>query len=220
MVNQPTGMFVDPREKPSRRLQRTPTAATFEFAEIEELLRSCRDGRIYAVEEWIRSGKPLYVLCFAEKQRRRRKTALAIAIETNQYDLALLLLCNGFPPDPPGESLLALALRRRAWGFVDLLLEWGADPTRLDSREVLNTYKPISSTASEAQVSTSRPVMLSRMSWRWSPRTVRRMDGRVGIAASRPFSASWTSRSGSRPPKDASAQPAGTVRSLRIAESG
>jgi hypothetical protein len=36
---------------------------------------------------------------------------------------------------------LNLALRHRSWDFVELLLEWGADPTAVDPDAVLDTYQ-------------------------------------------------------------------------------
>ena len=48
-----------------------------------------------------------------------------------QYDLARLLLCNGFLPDSEPESLLNLVVRSRTKDFLELLLAWGADPKRI-----------------------------------------------------------------------------------------
>ena len=64
-----------------------------------------------------------------------------MAIESGQHDLTLLLLCNGYRAELEPQSPLNLALRRRSWDFVDLLLEWGADPTVVDPDAVLDTYQ-------------------------------------------------------------------------------
>lgn len=56
----------------------------------------------------------------------------------------LLLLCNGYRLDlePAGwDSVLDEALRARDFEIVDLLLKWGADPTRVRTDNVLDTYR-------------------------------------------------------------------------------
>ena len=58
--------------------------------------------------------------------RRTPKTPQPVAVDTSQHDLVLLLLRNGYPTDLEPESPLDLALRRRPWEFLELLLEWGA----------------------------------------------------------------------------------------------
>jgi len=62
-----------------------------------------------------------------------------MAIETGQYDLTLLLLCNGYNANLEPRSVLDLALDRRAWDYLELLLEWGTDPKRVEPDSVLNT---------------------------------------------------------------------------------
>jgi hypothetical protein len=101
----------------------------------------CRVGRIYAVERWIREGKPLQATSPGVRPYERVTTPLVVALESNQFDLALLLLCNGYRADLEPRSPLDLALRRRAWDFVDLLLAWGAVPTAADPEAVLDTYQ-------------------------------------------------------------------------------
>ena len=68
-------------------------------------------------------------------------TPLSVAIESGGHDLAVLLLCNGYRTDLEPQSPLNLALRRRAWDYIDLLLAWGADPTAADPDAVLDTYQ-------------------------------------------------------------------------------
>ncbi|MGV8041494.1 MAG: hypothetical protein AB2L07_16010 [Thermoanaerobaculaceae bacterium] len=63
-----------------------------------------------------------------------------MAIESRQYDLAFLLLCNGYQTDLDPHSPLDLALRERAWDYVELLLAWGADPKAVEPTAVLDTY--------------------------------------------------------------------------------
>jgi hypothetical protein len=125
----PDSPFIGDRPAPAR-----------EVAEIGELIQLCTAGRIYDVERWIQSGKPIYAETYRGRGNRRLHGPLEVAIETNQYGLALLLLANGFPPDSGDESLLVRTLRDRKTEFFDLLLAWGADPLRIDVWTILSTY--------------------------------------------------------------------------------
>lgn len=107
---------------------------------VSALVRLCHRGRIYAVEEWIRLGKPLVTPKRPRDPSWRRENALSVAIDTRQHDLALLLLCNGFPPDSEDESLLERAVTAKAFDSVELLLAWGADPHRVAPEIILSTY--------------------------------------------------------------------------------
>jgi len=126
--------FVDPRTDPAPP---APHRLLGEDAqEIAALTKLCRAGRIYAVEEWIRSGKPLWL---ADVPKRRFRSPLRVAIDSNQFDLALLLLCNGFPAET-GESLLSYALRCKRMRYVELLLAWGADALEVEPQSILGSY--------------------------------------------------------------------------------
>lgn len=132
--------FIDPRiypDPPCRVRTREPAESTEELRELSEL---CSKGRVYAVEAWIRDGRPIHAGPAVQRGGRRTRSALEVALETSQLDLALLLLCNGFPPDPEGGSLLDVAVAQRKLAFVDLLLNWGADPQLVDAYNVLDTY--------------------------------------------------------------------------------
>lgn len=131
------GDFVDPRSNPSPPAARRALSTT-DHEEVAPLVRLCREARIYGVEAWIRDGKPLFVADVPRGQKY--KSALRVAVESRQFDLALLLLANGFPPDPPGERLLQYALNERMFAFLDLLLAWGANPLAIEPVDVLDTY--------------------------------------------------------------------------------
>jgi hypothetical protein len=132
-------MFVDPRTDPHPPFVRQRPEPTHDSNELADLVRLCRAGRIYEVERWIESGKPIH----ADNYRvanRRVQSPLKVAIQTNQFALAVLLLCNGFPPESESESLLGLTIKDRKPDFFELLLAWGADPLRVDSDTILTTY--------------------------------------------------------------------------------
>ena len=132
--------FTDPRSNPQPPFTgKRPTPAR-EATEIAELIQLCYAGRIYGVERWIQSGKPIHAETYRGRGNRRIRSPLEIAIETDQHDLALLLLSNGFPPDSGDESLLVRSLHDRKPQFFDLLLAWGADPLRIDAWIILDTY--------------------------------------------------------------------------------
>lgn len=133
--------FVDPRTNPRPPFVGCNRPAAQDVDELAELIQLCSSGRIYEVEVWIRSAKPIHANAYRGRGNRRIHSPLEVALETNQYDLALLLLANGFPLDSGDESLLDCALRDRKTEFFDLLLAWGADPLRVDVDTILGTYE-------------------------------------------------------------------------------
>ena len=133
--------WVDPRSQPRPSDDRPYRHVSNDPSDVTELVELCTNGRVYAVERWIKAGRPLQGVDPELEPWRTPTTPLAVAIDTNQHDLALLLLCNGYRTDLEPESPLDLALRRRSWGFLELLLEWGADPTAADPDAVLDTYQ-------------------------------------------------------------------------------
>lgn len=50
------------------------------------------------------------------------------------------MLCNGYDPNLKPDSPLDLALQARRRDLVDLLLEWGADPHRVNPEDLFDTY--------------------------------------------------------------------------------
>ena len=103
-----------------------------------ELHRLCREGRLYEVEYWLAQGKPVQAVESAGG--RARNTALQIALERDNHSLVVLLLANGYDLDIEPQSPVDIALRNRRWDYVDLLLEYGADPRRLDTQVLFDTY--------------------------------------------------------------------------------
>src|SRR5690349_20165992 len=120
--------WVDPRSSPKPSPHRTCVRMTPNPAALSDLHRLCREGRLYGIEEWIRSGRPLQAAQGATVKGRRVASALEIALEDRNQALTLLLLCNGYDPNLESRSPLDLALRARRWDLLDLLLEWGAEP--------------------------------------------------------------------------------------------
>lgn len=85
----------------------------------EELCHLCRDGKLFAVEDWFkRGGQPEL------SPKPRRNWGMGIAIEKGFHSLVEVLLRNGVPAD--GTTLWE-AVRQRRHAIVELLLERGAD---------------------------------------------------------------------------------------------
>jgi hypothetical protein len=132
---------VDPREFPDPPLRLPARPPSPDVSGIVDLTQLCREGRIYDVERWIREGRPIQAIDYRSGARSHLlHSPLRVAIETRQYDLARLLLCNGFLPDSEPESLLDLVVRSRAKDFLELLFAWGVDPKRIQPDTVLDTY--------------------------------------------------------------------------------
>lgn len=55
----------------------------------------------------------------------------------------LLLLCNGYDPNRGRHCPLERALEDRRTDLLDLLLEWGADPHRVDLSPLFGTYDSV-----------------------------------------------------------------------------
>lgn len=132
--------FVDPRANPDPRAPRPPARFASEAGALEALLRFCREGRLYDVECWIQAVRPLQLPPASPFERRRVRTALEIALERQDHSLVLLLLANGYDLEAEPEFPLDTALRLRRRDLVDLLLDWDADPRRVDLEALCDTY--------------------------------------------------------------------------------
>jgi hypothetical protein len=135
--------FVDPRSNPE-----PPARVSRELAahgdELRELVQLCSAGRVYDVERWIQGGRPVQAISYKRPGKTSVLSPLRTAIRKKHRDLVLLLLCNGYRLDLEAKdwnSVLDEALNIRAFDIVDLLLQWGADPTRVQTCNVIDTYK-------------------------------------------------------------------------------
>jgi hypothetical protein len=136
--NPPT-TFVDPRSNPDPWAPRAPARFITNAAELEEFHRFCLDGRLYDVERWIQAGRPMQV-ADGSLIEPFDGTALEIALDRQNHSLVLLLVANGYDVDAEPESPLDWALRRRRLDFLDLFLDWGADPRQVDLDTLYATY--------------------------------------------------------------------------------
>lgn len=135
--------FVDPRSDPQPPAKAIREPATH-GEELRELVQLCLAGRVYDVERWIQEGRPIQATTYKRPRKAAVVSPLRTAIRKRHRDLVLLLLCNGCRLDleiDDWNSLLDEALKVRAYDILDLLLKWGADPTRVRTYNVLDTYK-------------------------------------------------------------------------------
>ena len=132
--------FVDPRLDPTPGSGTPPPRTTDLHADLDELRRLALGGRTYEIERYIQAGRPLQVVGACGRGRRNQRPILELAIERTDYALAHLLLCNGYDPNLDPGSPLDLALSARRWDFIELLLDWGADPNFVDLEYVFATY--------------------------------------------------------------------------------
>ena len=132
--------FVDPRADPEPRAPRSTARLTAAAEELEEIHSLCRLGRLYDVERWIRAGRPLQLAASSPAERRRHRSALEVALDRQDHSLILLLVANGYDLALEPECPLDRALKLRRGDLVDLLLEWGADPRRVDLDILFETY--------------------------------------------------------------------------------
>lgn len=87
------------------------------------------------------AGQPLQLQDAPPAKGRHIPSPLEIAMEVGNHALALLLLCNGYDPNLEEHSPLDPALQARRWDLLDLLLEWGADPHRVELEDLFGTYR-------------------------------------------------------------------------------
>lgn len=134
--------FIDPRTNPEPppRVSRAPAD---HGDELRELLELCFAGRVYEVERWIQAGRPLQALTYKVPKKPMVVSPLRAAIRRRRTDVVLLLLCNGYRLELEAEfprSVLDEALEDGGLDVVELLLKWGADPTKVQADNVLNTF--------------------------------------------------------------------------------
>lgn len=130
--------LVDPRRSPEPPQEQQPARLASSFDELAELLRLCREGRLYDVERWIANRAPLQVA--NPTGAARRWSPMGVALERRDHALTLLLLCNGYDPDLDAQPHLTCALESGREDLVHLLLTWGADPRHVDLDALMDTH--------------------------------------------------------------------------------
>jgi hypothetical protein len=110
--------------------------------ELAPLFELCRAGRLFEVQEWIAAGKPVNPP--AERPKRHKFTSpLLVAIDKGFHSLVKVLLEGGAlqePGDHDSPMNRVLGMRRR--DMVELLVENGFDPKKVDLSSVLHSWDP------------------------------------------------------------------------------
>ena len=107
--------------------------------ERKELVRLCRAGRLYELEEWISDGKPLDIS--SSTKRGRQKRLLEIAVNVGLHSLVELIAKHD-PSQSSKDAALAHAVSNRRLDLAEVLLANGADPKSVPLADVLVTWEP------------------------------------------------------------------------------
>jgi ankyrin repeat protein len=99
----------------------------------KRLIRLCERGRLYEVEDWIRSGQPLKV------PDELGKTPLSVALRTGFHSLIELLLRHE-EDQRIRNNVLRQAVEARRHDLVELAVAYGAEPSSVPFADVLMSW--------------------------------------------------------------------------------
>ncbi len=99
----------------------------------KRLLQLCKTGRLYDIEEWVRSGKSLKV------PDGSRKTPLSVALRAGFHSLLELLLRHESSQQSK-NAVLEEAVQMRRPDLVELAVKYGAEPASIPFGDVLLSW--------------------------------------------------------------------------------
>lgn len=99
----------------------------------EHLLRLCREGRLFELQEWSASGRPLSV------PAHYRQTPLRIAVNTEFHSLIEFLLRHETDQSAK-DDVLRHACWQRQLSIMQLALEYGASVNAVSFQDVIETW--------------------------------------------------------------------------------
>jgi hypothetical protein len=111
------------------------------YDEIESLVKFCRLGKLFEVQEWVSAGKPVNPPTNLDR-RVKKRFPLYVAIEYGFHSLVKVLLDGGTSLEEPGYSPLQHALYKRRLDLVELLVTHGANIHSINMRTVLQYWDP------------------------------------------------------------------------------
>jgi hypothetical protein len=111
------------------------------YDEIKTLVEYCKTGRLFDVQEWIATRKPVNLPLEREK-RARRKSPLRIAMEKGFHSLVQVLVEGGAQIDDEGYSALHHAISERRLDLIELLIENGANIHSVSMDAVFDSWQP------------------------------------------------------------------------------
>jgi hypothetical protein len=108
-------------------------------ADLEPLIRLCRQGKLFEVQEWIRDGRP--VALSAEMSRKTpKRNPLRTAIDEGFHSLVQVLLDAGCPTTVGNYRALDHAVELRRADLATLLVSHGADVREVSMSFVLEMW--------------------------------------------------------------------------------
>lgn len=122
------------RQKIRREMKQANT-----YEEIEPLVKLCKAGRLFDVQDWISAGKPTN-LPPAHTLKRSKQSPLQIALNLGFHSLVQVLLEEGASLDDPRYPHLSQALHKRRLDLVQLLVKHGADIHSVPMEDVFDTW--------------------------------------------------------------------------------
>ncbi|WP_437191550.1 ankyrin repeat domain-containing protein [Planctomicrobium sp. SH527] len=116
-----------------------PTEAEIQIRVLTEL---CREGKLFAVQEWIAAGKPVNPPP-ATRKGIQPQTPLEIAFERGFHSLVEVLLKGGADIQADKwNGPMDRVLKLRRLDLVQLLVAHGYDPKAIRMRDVFETWDP------------------------------------------------------------------------------
>jgi len=110
------------------------------YEEIKPLVDLCKAGKLFEVQKWIVSGKP--VNPSPSVSGYKRKSPLEVAMDLGFHSLVQVLLDGGADINEPRYLPLDHALYKRRLDLVKLLVEHGADIHSVSMASVFETWQP------------------------------------------------------------------------------
>ncbi len=110
------------------------------YEKIKPLIDLCKAGKLFGVQEWIASGRPVNPP--QSVSGYRRKSPLEIAMDLGFHSLVKVLLDGGADINEPRYWPLDEALYKRRLDLVKLLVEHGADIHSVSMTTVFESWQP------------------------------------------------------------------------------
>jgi ankyrin repeat protein len=111
------------------------------YEEIRPLVDLIKAGKLFEVQEWIASGKPLNLPLVHEK-KTPRASPLSLAIDLGFHSLVKVLLDGGADLEDSRYPPLEHAIHKRRLDLVKLLVEKGAKIRSIDITSVFASWYP------------------------------------------------------------------------------
>lgn len=110
------------------------------YEEIKPLIELCKAGKLFEIQEWISSGKPINGP--SSTSGYRRKSPLEVAIDLGFHSLVKVLLEGGADINDPRYNPLQQVLWDKRLDILELLVEHGADYMSINMNDVFEAWEP------------------------------------------------------------------------------